>query len=100
MFTSFPDGFLGFYTTVSGPTGVPDGLEVFEARGNVQGLARHERLNDQVLAGRISPMSVLPLRFRTAQYYAVLARAAHRPRSFRLVYANSTYALYRLPSAA
>jgi hypothetical protein len=59
--------------------------------------AQRLRLNRDVLSGRLSPVD-LRLSRDYGAYYAVLLRDERAPRSFRRVYRNERFALYRIPS--
>jgi hypothetical protein len=59
--------------------------------------ARRLRLNREVLSGRLSP-TLLRLSRRYGAYYAVLLRSERAPPSFRLVYGNERFAVYRIRS--
>lgn len=59
--------------------------------------ARRLRLNREVLSGRLPP-TLLRLSRRYGAYYAVLLRGERAPISFRLVYGNERFALYRIRS--
>lgn len=60
-------------------------------------LAHRLRLNREVLSGRLSP-TLLRLSRRYGAYYAVLLRGERAPPSFRLVYGNERFAVYRIRS--
>ncbi len=57
--------------------------------------ARRLRLNREVLSGRLSP-TLLRLSRRYGVYYAVLLRGERAPSSFRPVYRNGRFVLYRI----
>lgn len=58
-------------------------------------LDRRLALNRRILTGALSPMELV-LERRFSSYYAVLRQGERTPSSFRLLYANRLFALYRI----
>jgi hypothetical protein len=68
-----------------------------ELRAKPEELRRRLRTNRAVLAGRLAPTEV-PLRRSYDAFYAVQWSFQPAPESFRRVYANGSFAIYRMPS--
>jgi hypothetical protein len=96
VFTNvYGGGFGGFYAALGQRQLYLAALPYSVIGSHPDELAQRQRLNDGVVTGRIAPRSV-PNTASYSGFYVVALRANPKASSFRLVFENETYALYRV----
>jgi hypothetical protein len=87
---------LNYYPAVAGRQVYLAGWYQSRLRGDDDDRAKRLDLNQRVLDGKVAPGSIPSLR-RYRSFYAVLTNRGSYPPSFQQVYANSRFAVFRIP---